>query len=140
MRRSITARWGARTMTANATEGAPADRDRLSAIEQLRRGATRLADAPDLSKADVKLLSGIVAAIDKLERNFNGSIPPATSLPRPRGRNGGAKERLSEADQKRLLSMYGAGEKVSKVCQEFGVTRGTVYRYLHKHGVIAEAV
>ncbi|WP_404841898.1 helix-turn-helix domain-containing protein [Burkholderia contaminans] len=30
--------------------------------------------------------------------------------------------------------MYGAGEKVSKVCQEFGVTRGTVYRYLHKHG------
>ncbi|WP_223821138.1 hypothetical protein [Burkholderia contaminans] len=51
----------------------------------------RLADAPDLSKADVKLLSGIVAAIDKLERNFSGSIPPATSLPRPRGRNGGPK-------------------------------------------------
>ncbi|HDR9474387.1 helix-turn-helix domain-containing protein [Burkholderia multivorans] len=117
----------------------PIGSDRFRAIAQIRDGVKSLVEASDLSKADLKLLSGIATAVNELERSFTGRKSTAFAT-RPRGRNGGAKERLTEAEQRRLVSMYEAGETVSKVCQEFGVTRGTVYRYLRKHGAVTEAV
>lgn len=58
---------------------------------------------------------------------------------RARGRNGGAKERLSAQQQARLVRSYAEGESVQALGKKFGITRATVYRYLHKHGAVANA-
>lgn len=58
------------------------------------------------------------------------------SLARARGRNGGAKERLSEHQQAKLVQMHAEGQSVQALGKKFGITRATVYRYLHKHGAV----
>ncbi|ACD21682.1 helix-turn-helix domain-containing protein [Paraburkholderia phytofirmans] len=55
---------------------------------------------------------------------------------RPRGRSGGKKECLSETEQAQLVRMYLAGMTGQKIAGHFGVARGTVYRYLEKHGAV----
>ena len=68
-----------------------------------------------------------VARLKEDTRNINS---------RPRGRNGGKKESLSDAEQAQLVRMYLTGMTGQQIASHFGVVRGTVYRYLEKHGAV----
>lgn len=57
--------------------------------------------------------------------------------PRPRGREGGKKERLSDEQQADLVRSYQLGTAVAELCEKFGIARGTAYRYLNKHSVVS---
>lgn len=57
---------------------------------------------------------------------------------RDQGKTGGARERLTEEEQERLVCMYGDGTHVTvnSIAEKFTITRATVYRYLRKHGAL----
>lgn len=57
--------------------------------------------------------------------------------PRPRGREGGKKERLSDEQQADLVRSYQRGTAVAELCAKFGIARGTAYRYLNKYSAVS---
>jgi DNA invertase Pin-like site-specific DNA recombinase len=104
-----------------------------SELEARGAGLSSLSEAIDTSTPGGKMLFHVMGALAEFERSLiSERTKTGLNAARARGRNGGAKESLSEQEQKRLVSMYQAGDTVLDVSKRFGITRGTVYRYLHK--------
>ncbi len=94
----------------------------------------------DTTTASGKLVFGIFAALAEFERELIRERTMAgLQAARARGRKGGRKFGLSKA-QVRLAqaAMRNRDTTVSALCQEIGVTRGTLYRYVAPDGELRE--
>jgi DNA invertase Pin-like site-specific DNA recombinase len=90
--------------------------------------------------ASGKLVFGIFAALAEFERELIRERTLAgLQAARARGRKGGRKFGLSKA-QVRLAqaAMRNRDSKVSEICEELGVTRATLYRYVSPDGELRE--
>lgn len=90
--------------------------------------------------ASGKLVFGIFAALAEFERELIRERTKAgLAAARARGRKGGRRFDLSKA-QVRLAqaAMQNRDTKVSDLCQELGVTRSTLYRYVGPRGELRE--
>jgi len=94
----------------------------------------------DTTTASGKLVFGIFAALAEFERELIRERTLAgLQAARARGRKGGRKFSLSKA-QVRLAqaAMRNRDSKVSEICEELGVTRVTLYRYVNPDGELRE--
>lgn len=94
----------------------------------------------DTTTASGKLVFGIFAALAEFERELIRERTIAgLQAARARGRKGGRKFGLSKA-QVRLAqtAMKDRTTNVSKLCQEFGIARVTLYRYVSPTGELRE--
>jgi DNA invertase Pin-like site-specific DNA recombinase len=94
----------------------------------------------DTTTASGKLVFGIFAALAEFERELIRERTKAgLASARARGRKGGRRFDLSKA-QVRLAqaAMQNRDTKVSELCEELGVTRSTLYRYVGPHGELRE--
>lgn len=107
-------------------------------LESRGAGLSSLSEAIDTSTPSGRMLFHVMGALAEFERSLMVErTMTGLHAARARGRKGGAKETLSPQEQKRLVSMYAAGDSVLDVGKQFGITRGTVYRYLHKFGAVS---
>jgi DNA invertase Pin-like site-specific DNA recombinase len=94
----------------------------------------------DTTTASGKLVFGIFAALAEFERELIRERTLAgLQAARARGRKGGRKFGLSKA-QVRLAqaAMRNRDTKVSDLCEELGITRVTLYRYVSPNGELRE--
>jgi DNA invertase Pin-like site-specific DNA recombinase len=94
----------------------------------------------DTTTASGKLVFGIFAALAEFERELIRERTLAgLQAARARGRKGGRKFGLSKA-QVRLAqaAMRNRDAKVSEICEELGITRVTLYRYVSPDGELRE--
>jgi DNA invertase Pin-like site-specific DNA recombinase len=94
----------------------------------------------DTTTASGKLVFGIFAALAEFERELIRERTKAgLASARTRGRKGGRRFDLSKA-QVRLAqaAMQNRDTKVSELCDELGVTRSTLYRYVGPRGELRE--
>lgn len=94
----------------------------------------------DTTTASGKLVFGIFAALAEFERELIRERTLAgLQAARARGRKGGRKFGLSKA-QVRLAqaAMRNRDTKVSEICEELGVTRVTLYRYVSPEGELRD--
>ena len=94
----------------------------------------------DTTTASGKLVFGIFAALAEFERELIRERTVAgLQAARARGRKGGRKFGLSKA-QVRLAqaAMKDRTTSISQLCQELGIARGTLYRYVSPTGELRE--
>jgi len=94
----------------------------------------------DTTTASGKLVFGIFAALAEFERGLIRERNKAgLAAARARGRKGGRRFDLSKA-QVRLAqaAMQNRDAKVSELCEELGVTRSNLYRYVGPRGELRE--
>ena len=94
----------------------------------------------DTTTASGKLVFGIFAALAEFERELIRERTMAgLQAARARGRKGGRKFGLTKA-QVRLAqaAMRDRATSVSQLCQELGIARGTLYRYVSPTGELRE--
>jgi DNA invertase Pin-like site-specific DNA recombinase len=94
----------------------------------------------DTTTASGKFVFSIFAALAEFERELIRERTMAgLQAARARGRKGGRKFGLSQA-QVRLAqaAMHNRDTKVSQLCEELGVTRVTLYRYVSPTGELRE--
>lgn len=94
----------------------------------------------DTTTASGKLVFGIFAALAEVERELIRERTQAgLQAARARGRKGGRKFELSKA-QVRLAqaAMRNRDTTVSALCEELGITRVTLYRYVSPTGQLRE--
>jgi len=94
----------------------------------------------DTTTASGKLIFGIFAALAEFERELIRERTRAgLAAARARGRKGGRRFDLTKA-QVRLAqaAMQNRDTKVSALCEELGVTRSTLYRYVGPSGELRE--
>lgn len=94
----------------------------------------------DTTTASGKLIFGIFAALAEFERELIRERTRAgAAAARARGRKGGRRFDLTKA-QVRLAqaAMQNRDTKVSALCEELGVTRSTLYRYVGPSGELRE--
>lgn len=90
----------------------------------------------DTTQPSGKLVFGIFAALAEFERELIRERTKAgLSAARARGKKGGRKHGLTKA-QVRLAqaAMQNRDTKVADLCQELGITRVTLYRYISPDG------
>jgi DNA invertase Pin-like site-specific DNA recombinase len=94
----------------------------------------------DTTTASGKLIFSIFAALAEFERELIRERTKAgLAAARARGRNGGRKFALSKA-QVRLAqaAMKNKETVVSELCDELGITRATLYRYIDPKGQLRD--
>lgn len=94
----------------------------------------------DTTTASGKLIFGIFAALAEFERELIRERTQAgLEAARARGRKGGRKFELGKA-QVRLaqVAMRNRDTTVSALCEELGITRVTLYRYVSPTGTLRE--
>jgi DNA invertase Pin-like site-specific DNA recombinase len=94
----------------------------------------------DTTTAGGKLIFGIFAALAEFERELIRERTRAgLAAARSRGRKGGRKFALTQAQVRLAQAAMGKKEtRVSDLCEELGVTRVTLYRYLGPEGELRE--
>jgi DNA invertase Pin-like site-specific DNA recombinase len=94
----------------------------------------------DTTTASGKRVFGIFAALAEFERELIRERTKAgLASARARGRKGGRRFDLSKAQVRfAQAAMQNRGTKVSELCEELGVTRSTLYRYVGPHGELRE--
>jgi DNA invertase Pin-like site-specific DNA recombinase len=96
--------------------------------------------AIDTTTSSGKLVFGIFAALAEFERDLivertNAGLTAA----RARGRIGGAKYKMTPAKLRMAqAAMANRDTWVEELCQELGITRTTLYRYVDDKGVLRE--
>lgn len=94
----------------------------------------------DTTTAGGKLIFGVFAALAEFERELIRERTRAGSAAaRARGRKGGRKFTLTKAQVRVAQAAMGKKEtRVSDLCEELGVTRVTLYRYVGPEGELRE--
>jgi DNA invertase Pin-like site-specific DNA recombinase len=94
----------------------------------------------DTTTAGGKLIFGIFAALAEFERELiRERTQSGLAAARARGRIGGRKFALTKAQVRLAQAAMGKKEtRVSDLCEELGVTRVTLYRYVGPEGELRE--
>lgn len=94
----------------------------------------------DTTSASGKLIFGIFAALAEFERELIRERTKAgLAAARARGRSGGRKFALTKAQVRLAQAAMGKKETVvSELCDELGITRATLYRYIGPKGHLRE--
>lgn len=94
----------------------------------------------DTTSASGKLIFGIFAALAEFERELIRERTKAgLTAARARGRSGGRKFALTKAQVRLAQAAMGKKETVvSELCDELGITRATLYRYIGPKGELRE--
>ena len=94
----------------------------------------------DTTTASGKLILGIFASLAEFERELIRERTMAgLAAARARGRKGGRRFGLTKAQVRLAQAAMGKRDTVvSEVCQELGVTRSTLYRYVSPEGKLRE--
>jgi DNA invertase Pin-like site-specific DNA recombinase len=94
----------------------------------------------DTTSASGKLIFGIFAALAEFERELIRERTKAgLAAARARGRRGGRKFALTKAQVRLAQAAMGKKETVvSELCDELGITRATLYRYIGPEGHLRE--
>jgi DNA invertase Pin-like site-specific DNA recombinase len=94
----------------------------------------------DTTTAGGKLIFGIFAALSEFERELIRERTKAgLAAARARGRSGGRKFALTKAQVRLAQAAMGNKETVvSELCDELGITRATLYRYIDPKGKLRD--
>jgi DNA invertase Pin-like site-specific DNA recombinase len=94
----------------------------------------------DTTTSNGRLVFGIFAALAEYERDLISERTKAgLKAARDRGRKGGRKHKMTAAKIRLAQAAMGKPEtKVSKLCEELGITRQTLYRHVAPDGTFRQ--
>jgi DNA invertase Pin-like site-specific DNA recombinase len=113
--------------------------DLIQIVNQLRErgiGFKSLQENMDTTSPGGKLIFHIFGALAEFEREIIRERTMAgLQAARARGRLGGRPRKLDKNKAKMVRELYNSGEySVQQICQEFGISRQTLYNYLQREG------
>ena len=107
----------------------------ISKLEQREIGFKSLMESMDTTTSGGKLVFHIFGALAEFEHNLIRERTSAgLAAARARGRNGGRPLKLDEKKRELAIKLYNERERsIKEICQIMGISRPTLYSYIHKH-------
>ena len=107
----------------------------ISKLEQKEIGFKSLMESMDTTTSGGKLVFHIFGALAEFEHNLIRERTSAgLTAARARGRNGGRPLKLDEKKRGLAIKLYNERERsIKEICQIMGVSKPTLYSYIHKH-------
>jgi DNA invertase Pin-like site-specific DNA recombinase len=94
-------------------------------------GLVVLKQAIDTTTPHGRLVFHLLAAIDEFQRELIvEGTREGLEAARTRGRVGGAKAKLTPAQAAEVRKMFGEGRLPREICELFGISRASLYRYV----------
>ncbi len=102
-------------------------------LEQEGIGFKSLQEAIDTTTPGGRLVFHIFASLAEFERNLIQERTKAgLEAARARGKYGGRKKALSSIEREMVIELYRLKKHtVGQICQEYGISRPTLYAYVH---------
>jgi DNA invertase Pin-like site-specific DNA recombinase len=114
-------------------------RDLINIIQELEERKIRfssLTETIDTSTPTGRLMFHMIAAFGEFERNLIKERSTAgLTAARERGRIGGRRYKLSQAQQKRLIGLYCADVPIRNIQEQIGISKPCIYSYLRIHDI-----
>jgi len=107
----------------------------ISKLEQKEIGFKSLMESMDTTTSGGKLVFHIFGALAEFESDLIKERTGAgLAAARARGRNGGRPLKLNDKKRELAIKLYNERERsIKEICQIMGVSKPTLYTYLHKH-------
>ena len=107
----------------------------ITKLEQREIGFKSLMESMDTTTSGGKLVFHVFGALAEFEHNLIRERTSAgLAAARARGRNGGRPLKLDEKKRELAIKLYNERERsIKEICQIMGVSKPTLYSYIHKH-------
>jgi len=107
----------------------------ISKLEQKEIGFKSLMESMDTTTSGGKLVFHIFGALAEFESDLIKERTGAgLAAARARGRNGGRPLKLNDKKRELAIKLYNERERsIKEICQIMGVSKPTLYSYIHKH-------
>ncbi len=107
----------------------------ITKLEQREIGFKSLMESMDTTTSGGKLVFHIFGALAEFEHNLIRERTSAgLAAARARGRNGGRPLKLDEKKRELAIKLYNERERsIKEICQIMGISKPTLYSYIHKH-------